>query len=152
MKTTIKSEHTHIHNVQACVLGCQDPRFQSARAEYLKSQYNLTPGTYDPLVAPGAGKAIMDGRGDILLFGIEVAVGLHSGEIIYIFHHTDCGAYGGSKNFDSTEAEAAYQYVQLGEIKTKIQDHLRSKFAKDVDVVTILEHLGDGEVMFEVVV
>jgi len=150
-KITIATEHTAIHNVQACILGCQDPRFQDARAKFLKQAYDLNDGDYDPLVAPGAGKWILDGNGEVLLFGVEVAVGLHSGETVYVFHHTDCGAYGGHKNFDSLEAEVSFQKDQLQEVRDRILGHLQEKGAAIPTVVLILEHIGEREVTYEIV-
>ncbi len=150
-KITISTKHTAIHNVQACILGCQDPRFQDARAKYLQEAYGLANSDYDPLVAPGAGKWILDGKGEVLLFGVEVAVGLHAGETVYVFHHTDCGAYGGHKNFDSLEAEVSFQKDQLQEVKDKILAYLQQKGAATPTVVLILEHIGEGEVTYETV-
>jgi len=150
-QTIIKAEHTSIHNVQACILGCQDPRFQQARGTFLKEQYRLGYGDYDPLIAPGAGKWILDGNGEVLLFGVEVAVGLHSGETVYVFHHTDCGAYGGHKNFDSIEAEVSFQKEQLQEVKDKILNYLEEKNQATPEVVLVLEHIGEKEITFEVV-
>ena len=147
----IQTQDTRIHNVQACVLGCQDPRLQKGRSSFLEQEYGLKDGDYDPLSAPGSAKWILDGNGEVLLFGVEVAVGLHAGETVYLFHHTDCGAYGGSNNFDGKDSEIVFQKDQLDKAKNMIHEYLSKRGDATPKIVCILEHIGEEEISYEIV-
>ncbi len=150
--TTIKTPDTSVHNVTACALFCQDPRFLRSRIDYLKQEYGIEYGDFDPLAVPGSGKWILDGNADVVLYGAEVAVGLHSGEKVFVFHHMDCGAYGGSTEITKQQPdEAEFQRGQLRQVRTKILDYLSEKKKATPEIILVLEHLGDGEVTYEIV-
>jgi len=115
-KTPIVGEH----NVDHGVIGCMDFRLRDARAAFMKSMGVVD---YDNCVMPGACKNHISSESGCaqLELAVNVALGLHSGEHLWLFHHTDCGAYGGSAEFDSLEEEIEFQSGELMKTRDKIK-------------------------------
>lgn len=51
---------------------------------------------------PGSGKRFIEG-GNVSWQGFDQAVGKHRSKKFYIFHHSDCGAYGGLPSFNEED-------------------------------------------------
>lgn len=149
----IQTDKTGVKNVLCASIHCQDPRFVEARVEYLQKKWDVAYGDYDPLSLPGAGKCILDDDGDALLFGCEVAVGLHTSEKIFVFHHMDCGAYHktGAYSAERDGDEAEFQRNQLKQVRDKILSHLEEKECEIPEVIMVLEHLRDDSIEYEVI-
>ena len=111
------------HNVDNGVVGCMDFRLRAARAAFMKAKGVVD---YDNFVAPGACQEMIEANGQARTFlAIQVALGLHSGEQVWLFQHTDCGAYGGSAKFDSLEGEISFQEQELRKAKHIIETRCR---------------------------
>jgi len=84
-----------------------DFRLQKYLVDFLNS-HGLN-GDYDLISVGGASKALVSPKDprdkEFLLDQIDISVSLHHANKIMIFHHEDCGAYGGSGAFDSIEKE-----------------------------------------------
>jgi len=110
-----KNRIVNEHNVDHGVIGCMDFRLRAARAAFMASQSVVD---YDNFVAPGSCQEMIEADGrDRTFLAFKVALGLHSAETVWLFQHTDCGAYGGSVKFDSLEEEINFQKNQLKKAK-----------------------------------
>ena len=79
--------------------------------------------TYDFPKLPGAAKAINDcqGEADVPMACVGVPCDLHHAARIVIVNHQDCGAYGGSKQFNGDDdAEQKFHEQQLRKAKEKV--------------------------------
>jgi carbonic anhydrase len=109
----------------AAVVQCIDPRFRTPvehlLAEDLKIPINEMTVTS---VAGGAHDLArrMPGKG-LIRFGCEVATNHHGAGMIVLINHHDCGAYGGSEQFASLEAEMRFHEEQL----TQARDYILKK-------------------------
>lgn len=90
------------HHTDNLVISCIDFRFQHLVDDWIGK--NL--GTADLVSVAGSAKCIIDeeSRG-FLLKQIELSSNLHGIKTLIMIDHADCGAYGGSKAFNSTEDE-----------------------------------------------
>lgn len=100
------------HTCKACVICCMDFRIYE---ESTLHQYLAERGIkdYDLIAVPGAGKALLGKHSELILEAIRISRELHNSDEIYLIHHVDCGAYGGSKSFSSKESELANHREQL---------------------------------------
>lgn len=112
-----KNSAVTMHNIKVAAIGCMDFRLRAARAAFMES---MGFADYDQVAIPGSCKKLVDKDCDQTMLAVDVALGLHSGESVMIFHHTDCGAYGGATAFDSFEDEIAFQKEQLRAAANKI--------------------------------
>jgi len=58
----------------------------------------------------------------MILDALELAIGLHGVSRLIIVDHVDCGAYGGSKQFDSAEEERRFHGERLHEAREVVAD------------------------------
>jgi carbonic anhydrase len=103
------------HQCKAVVICCMDFRIYKNLTLH---EFLLSDGidSYDLISLPGAGKAIIDfSSRQIILDAIRTSMELHKSEVIYVIHHRDCGAYGGSSRFESPEIEFVFHEKQLKE-------------------------------------
>lgn len=110
------------HTCKTLVIHCMDFRFHSAIRDFLvslglKDQYDL-------VSIAGASKGIADGSsdGEVLLKQIKLSQKLHGISEVYLLHHMDCGAYGGSNVFPDAQSEKARHTQDLNAAKAKIQE------------------------------
>ena len=99
-----------------------DFRLQSHLAELLKS-LDMDDG-FDLISVGGSTKALTTPNNpsnrEFLLDQIGISVDLHQVECIMIFHHQDCGAYGGSDAFDSPDKEREHHISDMKKAKEAI--------------------------------
>ena len=110
----------------ACVVTCMDFRLYKDYSldDFLKT---LGVNTYDLIAVPGAGKTLIDTNSrEMVLNGIKLSLELHNAQTIYLLHHKDCGAYGGSKSFETPDAELENHTKELKNAKQIIQEELGS--------------------------
>lgn len=102
---------TYHHTCNAVVFLCIDWRLHPEADDYFRAKL----GTFDPLTTAGGIKDFFaeDGGEGYLVGQLAKSVLLHDPEEIVLTIHTDCGAYGGSKAFDSREDELANQRAEL---------------------------------------
>lgn len=120
-----KSSEEH-YIAKACIVWCFDNRFRSALFEFAKSQ-NLEP--YDLVMVAGGAKSLASpteesDRGYILR-QVGISLKLHRAEKIFLMTHSDCGAYGGLKNFgDDPQAELEKHGLELATAQNAVQKFL----------------------------
>ncbi|MBI3956850.1 MAG: hypothetical protein HY340_02570 [Candidatus Kerfeldbacteria bacterium] len=134
------------HQARAIVLHCIDFRFVQTLHTWLRGKgYE---GQYDLVSVVGAVKNIVDPYNDsdpeFVYRQIEIARKLHGiGEVILI-NHTDCGAYGGRRDFASLQEERDRHAKDLQRAKVMIEH----RFADDALKVTpVLADLRDGGII-----
>lgn len=101
----------NIHEVQAAVVHCIDPRFYGI---HLREMERVWVRDYDPYVWPGGPKKLLE-EGSLNEL-IRVSVEMHHAHQIILIAHRDCGAYGGSKAFSSLEEERQTQEADLRKV------------------------------------
>jgi len=101
-----------LHHWEVLAVSCIDGRFIKKTIDWLTEQ---TGGVFDFRTEVGATKAIIDCESDRDSFCnvIETSLKLHSIKQLFLIDHIDCGAYGGSKEFDSAEKEKKFHIEQL---------------------------------------
>jgi len=85
--------------------------------------------TFDFPSLPGSAKAINEclGENDLAFQCIGVPCELHHAKKIVIVNHEDCGAYGGSAKFESSEEEQKFHEEELEKAKAKLVDKYPEK-------------------------
>ena len=112
----------------------------------------LFDGGFDVISLAGASKDLIDGNEEIknnFLRHIGVSVDLHKVEKIIIFHHSDCGAYAQSYNFNSLKEEKEKQLEDM----EKAKEIILEKYP-EVEVIFVWGELKDDdgdEIEFEVI-
>jgi hypothetical protein len=137
MKT--KFSYKNVHHCDAAVLACIDFRFWKETMQFVEEELGIK--SYDFPKLPGSAKAINDclSEVDVAMKCIGVPCDLHHVEKIVIVNHADCGAYGGSAQFDGDlEAEQKFHEGELRKAKEKILEYYPGKevslvYAKLVD-------------------
>ncbi len=88
-------------NCRALIISCIDFRFHTKIRQYAEDNGILD--NYDLLAVAGSVKDI--DKDEFLIKQIEISYNLHKIKEVHILSHQDCGAYGGSSKFSSTEEE-----------------------------------------------
>lgn len=137
------------HKCNVLVITCIDYRFRSAIRDFLLS--NGLKGDYDMVSLAGATKDLVEndqhGRA-LIIKQIDIANRLHGINEVYIIHHMDCGAYGGSSVFASSNEEKK-RHTDDMEVAKKI---IGEGFS-DIKVKKVLARLelkgGEDQIDFE---
>jgi len=137
MKTEFKFKG--IHSCEAVVLSCIDFRFWKETMEFVETELGIT--SYDFPSLPGGAKPINEcaSDDDLAMKCIGVPCDLHHVKKIVIVNHEDCGAYGGSKKFQSAEEELDFHTEELKRAKEKLAEKY-----PDLDIITVFARLADG--------
>jgi len=125
------------HKCKAILVVCMDFRFQKAIGEFAEDQ--SLQGKYDLFSIAGTQKSFLDAlTRKIALKQIELSKNLHGTSDVYLIAHWDCGAYGGSKAFESAEAERNRYIGDLQKAKEIINENFASltvhKYLANLDV------------------
>ena len=95
------------------VLSCIDYRFWPDALPLLEQKF----GEFDLIELAGGSKNIssptVEADRTAVLESIKVSVELHGAKQIILTNHIDCGAYGGSKNFESFDKELGFHRLEL---------------------------------------
>jgi hypothetical protein len=136
------------HKAQAIVHTCIDFRFRKALNDFIENELNLH--SVDLKTDGGGVKKIFE-EGPIrewIFQNFQIAFDLHGVERVVLINHQDCGAYGGTKAFQSLEEELRNHEIQLRHSVSVV----RAKFpSKQVDAYLALIS-ADGEVSFKQVI
>lgn len=133
------------HTCRALVIHCIDFRFQKAIREFLAGQGLL--GDCDILSIAGITKGLVGGENEpsfaYILNQIDISHRLHGISEVVLFHHTDCGAYGGSKSFTSMTQEKNKYLADM----IAAEAIITAKYP-EVKVKKMIANLGE-EIIFE---
>jgi len=135
----VKFNYKDTHSCDAVVLACIDFRFWKETMKFVEEELGMK--SYDFPKLPGAAKSINDclSEVDVAMKCIGVPCDLHHAQKIVIVNHADCGAYGGSAQFNGDlEAEQRFHESELQKAREKIFAQFPGKevilaFAKIVD-------------------
>ncbi|HVM77271.1 MAG TPA: carbonic anhydrase [Candidatus Paceibacterota bacterium] len=101
------------HPAEAVIITCFDNRIYKVRKAFVKQLGFKHP---DVVEVAGGIKAITQGSDaerKFIFEQIRISIALHHARKIVLMPHRDCGAYGGSKNFITQEAEYAFQSEEM---------------------------------------
>lgn len=99
-----------------------DFRLSGKPLQQFMEQEKITNDT-DLLSVAGSAKQIVDPETrELILKQIGISYALHGMRKIHLMNHTDCGAYGGRKAFESDEAELEKLTADLHEAKRLLND------------------------------
>ena len=125
----------NIHEWDVLAYACIDGRFIKRTTDWVSEQAG---DVFDFSTGVGSTKAINESLSarDTFFEVIRTSLKLHRIKEVWIFDHIDCGAYGGSKEFDNdAEKEKEYHYKKLNEsakiIKEKFTNLIVKKFYVD---------------------
>ncbi|MDF1498356.1 MAG: carbonic anhydrase [Patescibacteria group bacterium] len=141
-----------LHNCKNLLIRCMDFRLNNEVDRWTKES-DLFKGGFDVVSVAGASKNLADGSEEIknsFLKNIAVSVDLHQAERIIIFHHSDCGAYAQSYDFNFLKKEKEKQIEDM----KKAREIILEKYPK-VEIVLVWGEMKDEqgrEVEFEVIV
>jgi carbonic anhydrase len=131
------------HTCKALIVTCMDFRFQSALVNFAKEQG--LENSYDLFSIAGTQQTFINSETQfVALKQVELSQKLHGMTEVYLIAHWDCGAYGGSKAFESVEKQKA-QYEGDLEVAKKI---IIEKFPT-VIVHKFLAHLDGDKISYE---
>lgn len=135
------------HDCTTVIFHCIDFRFAADIKAYLEKE-NLTgdvdivsiAGCVKNLVAPAKETDV-----EFVMRQLDISKRLHAVCKVVLMNHTDCGAYGGRKAFESAEAERARHAADLERAKAMIL----AKYP-DLEVKTVIAHIDDhARIAFE---
>jgi hypothetical protein len=110
----MNEELKHLHHWDVLALACIDGRFIKKTIDWVSEKTN---GVFDFRTEVGSSKAIIDSLEDRVRFFavIDTSIRLHSVKEVWLIDHIDCGAYGGSKEFENAEDEIKFHEGKLDE-------------------------------------
>ncbi len=110
------------HTCKALLVTCMDFRFHKDIANFAKEQ-DLE-GQYDLYSIAGTQKTFLDeATHATAIKQVELSQKLHQMTDVYLIAHWDCGAYGGSKAFESDQSQRNKYLEDLQQAKKIIEEH-----------------------------
>lgn len=121
----------NIHKWDVLAISCLDGRFITRTIDWVSGQTN---GLFDFRTEVGSSKAIIDSNDDrARLFSlIETSKRLHDIKEVWLIDHIDCGAYGGSKEFETEEEEREFHSNKLEEASKVIAEQFPDLAVKKI--------------------
>jgi len=126
------------------VIRCMDYRFHADLPALLAEHFGVECFSYDSPGGCGGSKSLIDERPrEMMLEALDLGVSLHGVKRLVIVDHVDCGAYGGSEQFDSPEAERLFHVKRLrkaGQIAAEAQPEVETVlFYQDHEGLCLIE-------------
>lgn len=111
----------HLHSWDVLAISCIDGRFIKRTIDWISEQ---TGGIFDFRTEVGASKAILDSEIDRERFFniIDTSIKLHNIKEVWLIDHIDCGAYGGSGQYDNEDEEKKFHIEKLNSAKKIVED------------------------------
>lgn len=133
------------HVCEATLITCEDFRLHQRKdgrnfiAEFIKSEQIdcdliTRGGAIQDMVRPKN-----DGFKDSMLRDSEVSTKLHKAKKVYLVHHEDCGAYGGSSAFENRSVEREKHIADMREASKIIK-----KDFSPIEVLSYYAELKEG--------
>jgi len=106
-----------VYQADACIISCFDARFDLALRKFLKRRAILT---YDQIKIPGPAKALaapdVEADRDFVLRMVRASMRLHRSARVWLFAHSDCGAYPGALvETQTADLQTAAQFLRTSE-------------------------------------
>lgn len=112
------------HRCDTLLVMCMDFRFRKKTIRFVQEHLEIQ--AFDQLAVPGSVKTILEKRGTVKE-AMEVSAHLHEIDRFILVNHQDCGAYGGSKNFDDADAEQKFHETELRAARDRIRGYYPDK-------------------------
>lgn len=124
------------HSCSTLVIRCMDFRFHKSLEDNMGEILGGDSCSFDsPGVGGGGSKSIIDENSRKVVYGaLDIAIEKHGVNRVVIVDHIDCGAYGGSGQFEDEEEEENFHLEKLKEAK----DILQSDY-KDLEIVLVYQ-------------
>jgi len=127
------------HTCKSLLMHCMDFRFGKKIKEFMEEKGLL--GDADLVSIAGAALNIVNPETrEFALRQIEISKSLHEMKEVNLMNHTDCGAYGGRKAFESDEIE----YAKLTNDLKEARDIVKAKWP-DLSVKLWLAHIEEKD-------
>ena len=112
----------NIHQAKALAISCIDFRFVTVVRDFLLNEDMKD--SYDLITIPGSSLKLENIAESIL-----ISIQLHNPEIIYIFDHEDCGAYGdnNSRAIHWTNLNKAKKIILEGHPRKRVRTFIASQ-------------------------
>ena len=112
-----------VYQADACIISCFDARFDLALRKFLKRRAILT---YDQIKIPGSAKSLAapdtEADRDFVLGMVRTSMRLHRPARVWMFAHSDCGAYPGAPvETQTADLQTATQVLQGAEPTLAVQ-------------------------------
>ena len=112
-----------VYQADACIISCFDARFDLALRKFLKRRAILT---YDQIKIPGSAKSLAapdtEADRDFVLRMVRTSMRLHRSTRLWMFAHSDCGAYPGAPvETQTADLQTATQVLQGAEPTLAVQ-------------------------------
>jgi len=122
-----------LHHWPVLALSCIDGRFIKRTIDWVSKE---TGGVFDFRTEVGSSKAINDSSEDREIFFklIETSKKLHDISELWIIDHVDCGAYGGSKEFENKDVEKQFHIGKMHEASKIIKEKYPWLIVKNIYV------------------
>lgn len=103
------------HHCEALAIFCIDFRFWKKTLNFIKEKLKIK--SFDVLALAGGAKNLASPKEEIyrkiVIENLKISISLHKIKKIILVNHEDCGAYGGSKRFESLEKEISFHKKEL---------------------------------------
>ncbi|HOZ55850.1 MAG TPA: hypothetical protein PLH29_01335 [bacterium] len=129
------------HQCKAILIHCMDFRLIEQTRNWMKENGYL--GDCDVVSLAGASKELVDGghqTRELILKQINTACSLHSASEVILLHHSDCGAYKASYNFENVDEETAKQTEDMDRAEEIIKERFKDIKVKKVWAKMLDEH------------
>ena len=105
------------YQADACIISCFDARFDLAVRKFLKRRGIVT---YDQIKIPGSAKSLAtpdtEADRDLVLRMVRTSMRLHHAARLWMFAHSDCGAYPGALlETQTADLQTAAQFLLASE-------------------------------------
>ncbi len=131
------------HNCSTLVLCCMDWRLSPPQAnldEVLLKNNIVEPSGFDRVIIGGGVKSLASAEKEtdiaFVIRQLDIGDTLHHVKKMVLINHSDCGAYGGSANFKSVDAEHQFHFEELN----KAAKLIRTKYP-NIEVQSYVAHL-----------
>jgi hypothetical protein len=132
---------TEHYTADACVVWCFDDRFYKLLKAFGKQREFKN---IDLVKVAGGAKALAGGPSadrEFILNQVKASIRLHDAKNVILMVHRDCGAYGGSKNFQNAGLEEEHHVAQLAAAKHFLAEHIS---------IPVVAHFADFDGLYEV--
>src|ERR1035441_9593023 len=112
-----------VYQADACIISCFDARFDLAVRKFLKRRGIVT---YDQIKIPGSAKSLAtpdtEADRDFVLRMVRTSMRLHRPARVWMFAHSDCGAYPGIPvETQTADLLTAAQVLQAAEADLSVE-------------------------------
>lgn len=129
------------HSTDNLLVCCMDFRFHEATMKHIKENYGAN--SFDLCTLAGGSQQVsqdVQAGKETLFKEIGIGCNLHHVNRVFLVNHQDCGAYGGSKAFDSLETELSAYKDDLKAAAEKIKSEY-----PDVEVIRLQVRFDESD-------